>query len=483
VVREPEEADVPRHNTRDRVAVFVALLSLGSAAAVASPAIPGGDADTAFVPPIGRTIAAAGGADVQAGSFAWPTDHLEGGPRVLRVAAADAAGVPVSHSPPAAARTAAPPAPSGQDAPAPLPVFPPQSPATALFPPSTVAVGPQEVILSNRKQNPASPYGWPDGTMHVSKAGDTYTFIAAAFGWPQRDSSGFSGMFRTVGTLANPIATSVTPFWMTGYKNPVFPFGGVDAARYIAGGPIYTDHASGMMIMFYHRERWPQGEQRRFYGDLGLARSRDKGITWTDLGVIIEHNHPYPHPAQNIEVGAGPFVIDPSGQYFYVYHIDHQQDDTSHSFCVSRARMTDVLQAADLGGVTAWTKYYDGSFGEPGLGGRCTDRNPNPEPYGYGWYDVKYNAYLGRYVMAGSRRDNLELLASSDGINWTMLERHVESQGHHLYATLVGLGSDPLVLGDQFYVYYVAGLRNDHSYLARRLVTLSGSPVARPLGN
>lgn len=338
--------------------------------------------------------------------------------------------------------------------------------ATSLSSNSPV-VGEEEVIL----RTDVKPYSWPDGTMGLIRSGAGYRFFAASAGYPK----------QSIGTLSDPQADGVTDVLIQHQKNPY---------HYAAGGPIYQDPASGLLLMVYHAERWIDPDSYLpFYSELGLAQSTDSGVTWTDLGPIIS-----PHTVfeasyfqsdkQTFDVGGGGYVI--IGDYWYVYFRDLLQEGQDYrevNFAVARARVRDVLAAAREGTTAAlWTKYYDGAWAEPGLGGRSSSLLAgNGELL---WGDVSYNAYLKSYISIAAGppwpATDLYWAESKDGLQWTHHCRLVSDVMHKFYVTMVGLGDNPRETGQSFYMYYVrsrlyaqGGNRNQDAALVRRRIMLS----------
>ena len=63
---------------------------------------------------------------------------------------------------------------------------------------------------------------------------------------------------------------------------------------------------------------------------------------------------------------------------------------------MARARLNDVLSAAKDGRVTAWSKYANGGWEQPGLGGASSDLTPG-QPMA--WHpDVARDALVGVVV-------------------------------------------------------------------------------------
>jgi hypothetical protein len=269
---------------------------------------------------------------------------------------------------------------------------------------------------------------------------------------------------------------------------------------YAAGGTVYYDAATGILIHMYHGEyQYLPGSAIPFYAGLGLAFSTDMGATWHKLGQVIS-----PQAARTgnctIDVGAGTLV--PVGEYFYAYYSDIGAGCAKVGPAVSRAKISSVIAAAQAGKpFTSGTgdlfqKYYEGSFSQPGVtdlanprkGGGLfsslwTSGNDNWPTF----LNVRYDSFLQQYVavyVGGWRGPSsaLYLRFSSDGINWGG-PTQVVNDNAAFYPTLLNTsGDDPNVLGPQFYLYYVSPFPNFSSNLAldRVQITLSGELPALP---
>ena len=327
------------------------------------------------------------------------------------------------------------------------------------------SVGAKETIYSasKRKSKAAS---WPDGNFGVLSNGDgTYDFYAA----------NSSKIKVTSGTLNDPAAKKIG----TGkiYNVPKKTY------SYVAGGPIYEDPASGARLMVYHAEKHFGS---RYSVDLGLAVSFDpKGLDFFDLGPIITPNIPVGQNPYSSDLGGGSFAIK-DGQ-FNVYFRDYlanPQDGFSSELAVARAPLADLISNSLQGIKTPFTKYYNGGFTEPGIGGRSSPLEVgNPINW---WSSVSYNEYLDQLVLvssqwqSGGTGPDLYLATSADGVNWSARQPLVLDAGEQMYPTIVGTGADPQKTGQSFYVYYTDGKRWGSAQLARREVTFEPSVVPPP---
>ncbi|MEX2092157.1 MAG: PEP-CTERM sorting domain-containing protein [Pirellulales bacterium] len=327
------------------------------------------------------------------------------------------------------------------------------------------SVGAKETIYSasKRKSKAAS---WPDGNFGVLSNGDgTYDFYAA----------NSSKIKVTTGTLNDPAAKKIG----TGkiYNVPKKTY------DYIAGGPVYEDAASGARLMVYHAETHKKG---KYTSVLGLAASVDpKGLAFYDLGPIVAPSMALANSQWSMDIGGGSFAIK-DGQ-FNVYFRDYLADGSSSQLAVARAPLTDLVSNSLNGISTQFTKYHNGSWSQPGVGGLSSPLEVgNPTNW---WSSVSYNDYLDQMVMvssqwqAGGTGPDLYLATSADGVNWSARQPLVLDAGEQMYPTILGTGANPQVTGQSFYVYYTDGKRWSSAQLARRLVTLDPSipPVLPPL--
>ena len=208
------------------------------------------------------------------------------------------------------------------------------------------------------------------------------------------------------------------------------------AGSYDNGGAWICGHhqAGNNLYVFYHaedQEGMPpiEGGIPGFYASIAAAVSTDGGHTFTKLGRVVTSSLPKDtngRPAQ----GAGECSVlpGPTGRYLYMYYTEKSNlGGTGVHISLARA---DLTQGAPTG--NAWTKYYDGSFSQPGLGG-IEDSIVNA-PGGSGVAlnpHVSYSTHLNRFVMTYNVNDWTEqyksfaadsgvyLAYSADGIHWS----------------------------------------------------------------
>jgi hypothetical protein len=342
--------------------------------------------------------------------------------------------------------------------------------------PIVVATPAQRLAAGSRAQPPITDiFAWPDTPMGVIKTGSGYEFFASDGGahyrqmwnghWVGNNKSG--SVVTTVGTLDNPLGSG-DPEDVSVTQNPD---AGVNANYpsygYMGGGPVYQVPAgmpgAGNLLATYHAEL----PNDALYAALGLAASSDNGLHWTDLGEIIRLNQAYAVGLDGFEIGDGPLVLSPDGKYFYLYFPDWMANGTLHTtnasvtstttnVSVARALAASVLGAA-FGSArphaVPFEKFYKGNWHlQPGVGGASSDLIPSAPFSGY--LDIHYNSAIARYVMIISDDTNFAYAESVDLLHWTLPVSLGIFGPIAAYPTAVGLGDDPHVLGQTYYVYF-----------------------------
>ena len=322
-------------------------------------------------------------------------------------------------------------------------------------PAAEISVGAPQLIYTKSQRKSAGGTNWPDGNLGVVAVGNgIYDFYGANGPKP----------VMSVGTLDNP-GISKQSVSIIGLPKKTFD--------YVSGGPVFEDPYSGARLMVYHAE--VQKSSKNFYSMLGLAISTDpSGQTFRDLGIVVQPNL----PSGAAEVGGGSFAV--VNGYFNIYYKDWLADGTTSEVAVARAPMADLISNAILGKSTAFTKYYNGSFSQPGLGGKSSYLEPlNPAN---SWLSVSYNDYFGKLMMVSSQWSgdggDLYYTTSPDGIHWAPRQPLAVDPGEQFYPSIVGTGNDPTHSGQSFYVYYTdsakgAWSRWSDAQLLRRQITIN----------
>lgn len=182
------------------------------------------------------------------------------------------------------------------------------------------------------------------------------------------------------------------------------------------------------------------------YDALDVAVSTDGGFTWrikhhiltSPLPTVKDDNTTFPQATFSYGAGDARLIVDAAAGWFYILYgsriVDKGAGWGVFRTHAARARMSDKL----LGG---WEKWYDGKWGEPGVGGRESSLFPVDEyeagyapldkeydPHTEGncsqqvaagvlapttplfWMDVSFSAHLGLWIGEPSRvRDTSKL--------------------------------------------------------------------------
>lgn len=254
---------------------------------------------------------------------------------------------------------------------------------------------------------------------------------------------------RLTGTLDRP-ARARRRVQLRGIPNGVFD--------YVAGGPVFEEPITGARFMIYHAEMRVGGPQM-YYSVLGMAVSTHRnGLRFQDLGVIISPNRSIDEMIHSLDVGGGSFVI--VDDHLYVYYRDYLAPWGSAELAVARISMFDLLANTHLGIPLEFEKYYQGEWGEPGIGGRASPLEVgNPSNH---WSAVSYNRALGQFVLAVSQwtpdLSDLYIATSPDGLNWTPRQPLDVGPGEQIYPTIIGTEPVPYETGEVFYVYYTESM-------------------------
>jgi hypothetical protein len=343
---------------------------------------------------------------------------------------------------------------------------------------SVVASAKQRFDAGQRAQPPItdtfSGFAWPDTPIGVLKTANGYEFFASDGGSHSRQlwrgqyvgNNKSGSVVTTFGTLDNPLGSgdpqdvSVSPNPDPAVSSNYPSYG------YMGGGPVFQVPAgmtgAGNLLVTYHAEL----PNDALYAALGLASSSDNGLHWTDLGEIIRLNQSYAVGLDGFEIGDGPLVLSPDGKYFYLYFPDWIPNGTLHStvnnvstttnVSVARAPVASVLDAAFGSShphAVPFEKFYQGNWHvQPAIGGASTDLVPGSGFQGY--IDIHFNSAIQRYVMIISNDTAFGYAESVDALHWTLPTLLGSFGPIAAYPTAVGVGDDPHILGNNFYVYF-----------------------------
>ena len=242
---------------------------------------------------------------------------------------------------------------------------------------------------------------------------------------------------RTVGMLDEPIGVSFQ--------------GGVVGPRWMESVLKAED---GTLYGYYHHEpAGVCGSLTKTMPQIGAARSADGGLSWTDLGIVLNASlieRSCDTPNLYFVGGEGDFtaVLDAEGEYVYFFFSVYSPDVARQG--ISVARMPWSRRNNPSGGAV---KYHRGGWTSPGRAGLATPIHPadvswhDPEAAAFWGPSVHWNSFLDRYVMLMTRtRDSAWTTEGiyvsyaehlDDPFSWTPPQRLIE--GGAWYPQVIGL--------------------------------------------
>lgn len=212
-----------------------------------------------------------------------------------------------------------------------------------------------------------------------------------------------------------------------GVHAPGWPIRGLPAdVDHASGGPLHFDEDSGLLFLLYHGEYFEAGDHRDYYSFLGLAVSRGDEH-FHDLGPIVTSDLDRRDPARHRPVEMGPGAIAVIDGWFHVYFCDRGHEYIRRHLSVARARVDDLVECARANRAPRFTKYADGRFSQPGIGGLSAELLGHTRLW-VAWYDVMHLGQHGRWLLLfstsrrplnGVPRWNYGVSESTDGITWS----------------------------------------------------------------
>lgn len=188
-----------------------------------------------------------------------------------------------------------------------------------------------------------------------------------------------------------------------------------------------------------------------FYASIGSAVSKDNGKTWKKSGQIITSHYPKSYTAYPDQgdkgVGTPSFVVSKNGSYLYAYYNEHSYiNNRGVQICLARSP---INAGPPVPGT--WSKYYNGDFQEPGIGGDETPvfsaKNIGKNSDGNAFQaHVVFSEKLNLYVMIVNlhfwkeydkehHRDlsGMYIAFSQDGIKWSSPSKIIDDNSVAYY--------------------------------------------------
>jgi hypothetical protein len=348
---------------------------------------------------------------------------------------------------------------------------------------AALTVGPPQEVVSDARRDALGLAGWPDGTLGPLPRGDgTYDFYAMdAFGGsgpPQR-------MTVSHGTLDDPLSGGISSR---------LPLADVPGTYQWAGGAtVYRDPATGMIIQALHLERY-HADPSTFWSVLGLGRVDPQTGQTTYLGDIISPELSFDSSNAHrwtADLGMPSFTIADHGgvPWFHFYFADFSEPQAdvfaADGLSVAGAPVSEVLDAARRGTVSAWHKLYQGQWTSPALGGPSDDLQTGQSQ---AWAPrVVHSNELNAYFMGAATNPHAVVLSTStNGISgWSPRVQLFTDPGYYnAYVSLIGSAGTPSDLGHDFYLYYTQWPSPtpdwSNAHLLRRAIHCAPAPPAPP---
>jgi hypothetical protein len=370
--------------------------------------------------------------------------------------------------------------------------------------PVVVTTGPITSIWTKQDRLNDGLFYYPDMPIGVIRAQDRSRYLFFAPGTGLNQATQPNGEYLSAGTL-DQFAPAVEgpsgplPSMKSGLLQPA-PDGDYDR-DYAGGGPTYVlgapdyrlrgtiDRGNGetpLLLLLYHGEYHPDaGKGLPFYGVSALAVSRDDGASFAKIGEILSPHSTLDETTTTglsvtadgalVEADDNGFPVtdssaDPERTYIYCLFSDRVIPNSPSGFSLARVTKRDFIEAILKGQTPAFKKYYRPSaaepasrsdlFTEPGIGGNSTFVVTQPGNY-IATPQVRFSKALQKFVLVYPQNQNSVWIRFADNLfEWSAaqpLYLATDPAAKVLYASAVGRGHDPTILGRDFYVYFVTG--------------------------
>lgn len=370
--------------------------------------------------------------------------------------------------------------------------------------PVAFTTGPLTSIWTKQDRLNDDLFYYPDMPIGVIRTQDSHRYLFFAPGTGLNKATQPNGEYVSAGTLdqfapAIKGASGPLPSMKSGQLQPA-PDGNYDR-DYAGGGPIYafrapqyrlkgtidlSDDDAPLLILLYHGEFHPDtGKGLPFYGVSALAVSRDHGNGFVKIGEILSpHSTLEETAATGLSVTADGALVeaddngypvadsraDREQTYIYCLFSDRLIPNSPSGFSLARVTKKDFIHAVLNGQAPVFKKYYRPSaagtasrsdfFTEPGIGGNSTFVVTQPGNY-IATPQVRFAKALHKFVLVYPQNQNSVWIRFADNLfEWSAAQPLYETSDLDtkvLYASAVGRGRDPTILGSNFYVYFVAG--------------------------
>lgn len=166
------------------------------------------------------------------------------------------------------------------------------------------------------------------------------------------------GSFRTFSANGSTYAIDSPSLWaVDGARVEVLEAGAEGSVNDCGRWLTSVARVDGEVLGLVHQEASCDYNAGRTDKSMAVAASSDEGLTWTDLGTVVTGTEP-PQPGR-INGEGDCTMVDGRDGHLYAY-------------CLRNTDWQTIVARAPASAPTAWRKYLDGEWSEPGLGGDAT---------------------------------------------------------------------------------------------------------------
>ncbi len=237
-------------------------------------------------------------------------------------------------------------------------------------------------------------------------------------------------------------------------------------ANYVGANSVIISSNGKDLLMFYEAGNKTIGSSVISHGweynVMALARSTDNGVTWKREGVIISGTDSKPTEQTGT---SQPGISEPGtvvvNRYIYMFYqyVPNRASEPEEPSVIQVAR----APVSGDGAPGTWTKYYRGSFSQPGIGGLgstivATGKRTGCTRPVQVW--PAFSTYLNAYVLTFLCNEGWFFSTSTDLITWTaptnfmpmnMWQRCQPMDWNYIFVTPGNQGG---VIGKTGYVLY-----------------------------
>lgn len=285
------------------------------------------------------------------------------------------------------------------------------------------------------------------------------------------------GSFRGFSANGSTYAIDGADLWdMSGPRREVLQAGAPGSLNDCGSWLTSMARTGDTVLGFVHQEADCDYNEGRTHKSMAIATSTDDGLHWTDLGTVITGQD---QPTAGTITGEGDCtLVDGHDGYLYGY-------------CLRNSDWQTIVARAPAEAPTEWHKYFEGTWTEPGLGGRASDIGFIGTGAGYlepqGWVvAVSTDPWAGgiRLSLSADKVSFLDLddpIVPIDEANW---ERPAATD-LSVYATVLNPETGSNTVSGDFvlsYLYVPPGLGFESRYLVVHEVslTVAEGPVDGP---